>query len=266
MHPANDDIAALEHNLWSMFSVLGVGDGGHVVDTPTRLVVTSPVQSPPYNGVWRFYDEGDRPLATQVDEALGPFRERGVPAVWILHPTAPRGLGSELEAAGLTRAEGIVGMVADLAGAPPAPEPPTGIKVVEASRSSADADAWLHLVTWRYGLDRSASPYLKQIYERAIGGHTRLWLALLDGEPVSKAAMHVHGGVAGIYAVATTDNGRRRGLASLLTLTALSAARAEGVERSVLHSTPMAVELYRKLGFRDAAPFEVWAEPGTLHL
>lgn len=34
----------------------------------------------------------------------------------------------------------------------------------------------------------------------------------------------------------------------------------------MLHSTPMARELYRRMGYRDVATFEMWAVPDTLHL
>lgn len=74
------------------------------------------------------------------------------------------------------------------------------------------------------------------------------------------------GGVAGIYGVAITESGRHRGLARLLCSTALDAARAAGVERTVLHSTPMAHSLFQRMGYEDVATFEVWAAPDSVHL
>lgn len=74
------------------------------------------------------------------------------------------------------------------------------------------------------------------------------------------------GGVAGIYGVATTESGRHRGLARLLCSTALDAARTAGVERTVLHSTPMARSLFQRMGYEDVATFEVWAAPDSVHL
>lgn len=104
------------------------------------------------------------------------------------------------------------------------------------------------------------------MYADAIGTHSRLWLARVDGEPVSKVVLHVSDGVAGIYRVATTEAGRGRGLASSLTLHALHAAREAGATVSVLHSTAMAHGLHARLGDRDVAPFEIWAEPDQVHL
>jgi len=68
-------------------------------------------------------------------------------------------------------------------------------------------------------------------------------VALVDGEPVSKAVLHLADGVASIYGVATTEAGRGRGLATHLCIMALANGRAAGAERSVLYSTPMAREL-----------------------
>jgi hypothetical protein len=66
-----------------MFSVLGRGVGGNVVETPTRLVVETPIRQPPYNTVWRFYDEADRPLREQVNELLGRLRPRHVDPLFL---------------------------------------------------------------------------------------------------------------------------------------------------------------------------------------
>ena len=144
------------------------------------------------------------------------------------------------------------------------PPTPDGVEIVEAT--AEDSSEWLHLITCRYGLDEQSSPYLREIYRQAIGNGSRLWVARIDGVAVSKVGMHTHDGVAGIYGVATTELGRGRGLATLLTLTALHAARNHGIDTSVLHSTPMAHTLYAHLCYEDIATFEIWAEPGTLHL
>ncbi|MEM9729669.1 MAG: GNAT family N-acetyltransferase [Myxococcota bacterium] len=261
----NELVRALEGNLWSFGRNLGSGPGGRVVDTETRLVVHTPVPNPPYNGIWRFGDEGGASLLEQADRILDGFRERGVPAIWFIHPTAPSGLENALEGAGLELADELSGMARSLEDLEPLPMHPDGIEVRETT--IADTDTWLELIWWRYGLDRAASsPYLTSIFRRAIGdGTIRLWIAYLDGEPVSKAAIHCHRGVAGVYGVATTEAGRGRGLASLLTLHGLHAARDDGVSTSVLHATPMARALYERLRYRTVAPFRVLADPGTPH-
>ncbi len=259
-----DAVEALEANFWSMFRILGSGPGGKIVDTPGRLIVESPLPQPPYNSVLRFRGEGDQPLQHEVDGIWESFRSRSVTGMFVVHPTSPPDLRDALNAVGLEQAEVIQGMIRDLDGSlPPAPD----VEEVEIREADEAAGAdWVHLVTWRYGLESTHESYLRRLYADAIGVHSRLWLARVDGEPVSKVVLHVADGVAGIYGVATTEVGRGRGLASSLTLHALHAARDAGATVSVLHSTPMAHGLYARLGYRDVAPFEVWAEPDKVHL
>ena len=259
-----DQINDLERNAWSMFSSTGLGPGGRIVDTPTRLVVESPVPRPPYNGVWRFFDEGDRPLRHQAEELLAPMTERGVSPVWLVHPTTPPRIRDVLLELGMVRAEEAYGMYADLTEIDAPQATPDGIEVVELS--SDDSQPWLELVSWRYGLAEESSDYLCGVYLETLEHGTRCWVALVDGRPASKAVLHVENGVAGIYGVATTEAGRGRGLATLLSATALDAARVAGIRRTILHSTPMARSLYQRLGYREVATFEMWAAPDTLHL
>ena len=78
--------------------------------------------------------------------------------------------------------------------------------------------------------------------------------------------IHMGDDVAGIYGVATTERGRGKGLASLLTNIALHATSDAGFGASVLHSTPMAHSMYQRWGYRDVATFELWARPNEVHL
>ena len=257
------DIARLESNLWSMFARFGTVSGGSLIDTPTRLAIATPIPQPPYNTVFRFYDERDRPLDEQVAELVEPYRQRDVRMIWCIHPTTTPDLRTALTRAGLVNAEEIFGMAAEVRHLPHPPPTPSGVEVFEASVDHGKT--WVDFVSWRYGLEPVATPFLEEVYRKGIGVDARLWLAMIDGHPVSKVAMHVANGVAGIYGVATNESGRGKGLASLLTLTAIEAARDAGIEHVVLHSTPVAQSLYRRIGFRDVAPFELWAD-STLNL
>ncbi len=262
-------ISELEHSAWSMFSFMGRGPGGRLVDTATRLVIETPVARPPYNAVLRFHDEGDRPLRDQAEALLAPMMERGVTPVWMVHPTTDPAIRDALAGLGLECAEELYGMAADLADLPRPDEVPDGVEVVELTLD--DSHTWLELVSWRYGLGEESSEYLIEAYRTSLDERTRVWVAMVDGQPVSKVGLHIDhlvnpGGVAGIYGVATTEGGRGRGLARLLCSIALDAARSVGVERTVLHSTPMARSLYQRMGYDDVVTFEIWAAPDSVHL
>lgn len=254
--------------MWSFYSIMGCGSGGRLVDTPTRLVTEAPVPQPPYNAVLRFYDEGDGPLREQAAELLSPMIDRGVTPVWVVHPTTDPRIRDVLTDLGMVCADELFGMSAELSEVKP-PTPRDDIDVIEFDESSEHI--WLDLVSWRYGLSDDASPYLRDVYhawlrQRTSSQGTSGLSALVDGVPCSKAAVHVADRVAGVYGVATTDAGRGKGLATHLCATLLANARAAGAERTVLHATPMAREMYRRMGYRDVATFEMWAAPDSLHL
>jgi ribosomal protein S18 acetylase RimI-like enzyme len=202
-------------------------------------------------------------LREQAVELLSPMLDRGVTPVWVVHPTTAPGIRDVLGDLGLVCAEEIYGMCADLADI----DPPVERDDVEIRVFDQDSEhLWIDLVSWRYGLSDESSPYLRDVYRAGLRHGTGGLVAVDDGVPISKAVLHLADGVAGIYGVATTEAGRGRGLATYLCASALAEARAAGAERTVLHSTPMAQALYRRMGYRDVATFELWAAPDSLHL
>jgi len=257
----------LEANLWSMWANFGRGERCRLIDEPDVMRFETPLAYVPYNTIVRFRVE-DR-VDEVLDSILDAYRARGVPLVWIVHPTAgPADLGSRLGARGLVEAEVVPGMVASLDGIPPAGPIPAGIEVTEVG--PGDECPFIELVAWRYSLPPEAATTLRSIMTAARfgepGSSTRGWVARRDGVVLSKVVLHLGGGVAGIYGVATKPEARGLGLARLLTIAALEEARASGSEIAVLHSTPMAVSLYQGLGFEAAADFRLYSTPGTLHL
>lgn len=79
------------------------------------------------------------------------------------------------------------------------------------------------------------------------------YLGLWHGEPVAACSVVAGAGAVGLYQVATLPQARGHGLATAICLTALREARRRGHHTAVLHSTPMAVQVYRQLGFQPVA-------------
>ncbi len=262
-----DAIAALENNLWSLWANFGRGPGCVLVDEPDLLRFETPIAQAPYNAVMRF--RGGPAADASIDGLLGHYAERKVPLMWVVHPSSgPADLVDRLCARGLVEDEGVTGMVGDLNDLPPEPAAPPGVEIVEAGAS--EDDAVVELVAWRYQLPAEAAELLRRTYQvlgvGQPGAGTRIWVALREGRPISKAVLHVGGDAAGLHGVATKPEARGLGLARLLTLRAFGAAHAAGLRRGVLHATPMAVGLYASIGFREVAPFRLCATPGSLHL
>jgi ribosomal protein S18 acetylase RimI-like enzyme len=264
---ASPEIRALEENAWSMWTMFGRGPGCRLVDTDEVMAYETPIARFPYNMVFRFR-VGAAAADARLAAVLAPYRSRGAPLAWLVHPTsAPADLRDRLAAQGLRRGEIVKGMTLRLDSLPPPAPPPPGVDVFEGTAS--EVDDWMRLVSWRYDLPADTAATLEGLYRLAIGDpdrRTRWWGARRGEHPLSKAVLHTADGVAGIYGVATVEEGRGLGLASLLTLVALEEAKRRGCTLAVLHATPMAAGLYERLGFETACDFEVWADPGHLHL
>lgn len=89
--------------------------------------------------------------------------------------------------------------------------------------------------------------------------HARLYLAYHDREAVSSAMVHLTGDVAYLGFVATRKRHRRKGYAEAIARYALTAANEHWhFNKSILHSTPIALSLYRRLGYSEVTKFDIY--------
>jgi len=261
-------VRALEDNLLELWSHFGRGPGCALHDEAGAVWFDTPIPVLPYHSVLRFRAEED--VDARIDAILEHFRARNVEFLWMVHPSArPEDLAERLLARGLAEIDDCPGMVADLAQlAEPGPTP-EGFEIHEATSESDAADA-LDLVAWRWNLPPEHLPHLFRLNEEFRIGEpdasVRIWLAWKDGEPVAKAVLHLAAGAAGLYGVATKPEARGSGLAQVLTLHVFRAARAAGFELGLLHSSPMAVRLYERIGFRKVTEFRLFAPSADLHV
>lgn len=88
----------------------------------------------------------------------------------------------------------------------------------------------------------------------------RLYLALVDGEPVGCASGHVEGGTVGVFGVATAPAWRGRGIGTAVTWRVLEDARPEA-DLAWLQATTMGKPVYSRMGFREVGEWTVWTRP-----
>jgi len=262
-----DATAALEGNLWSMWSQLGRPGGCALHERDGALWVQTPVPVLPYNMVLRFQGRPDDESA--IDGIFAGFEERGVPFLWFVHPTAsPADLPERLRGRGFEEGDLLTGMVADLQEVPPLPEPPPGVELVEVTPEHAFSP-FIEFVANRWQVPESARPTLRGIAETfrfgAAGSPNRAWLAVRDGLPLAKAVTHDSSDCVGLYGMVTRAEARGLGLGRLVCVKALTEARRRGHRLAVLHATAMAVSLYGAVGFRREAPFRVFTKSGAFH-
>jgi ribosomal protein S18 acetylase RimI-like enzyme len=151
------------------------------------------------------------------------------------------------------------------------PSVPPSSPDVEAHFVTPEHDRALYteFVAARWQIPEVARPHLQSIADTfrigATGSVNRAWIGIRDGIAVAKVLTHEHNGSVGLYGMATRPEWRGMGLDRLVCLTALADARRRGYDLAVLHSAPMAVSLYRSIGFREVSSFSIYADPESFY-
>lgn len=183
---------------------------------------------------------------------LAQFQQRDLPLIWHLGPsTQPADLAARLVAHGLTHVEDEPGMAADLDAINETISAPSGLEI-EPVVDQATFREWLQV--WAYDVPAAAlEPYVTLYTQLGLGAPHPLqhYLGRLDGVPVATAALFAGAGVVSVQHVVTLPTMRRRGIGAAMTLQITRTARAAGFRIAVLTASPLGLNTYRRLGFRE---------------
>ena len=254
-------IRELEQNLWDTWSMFGRGPGCFLHEEDDLLWFETPIPIIPYNGVLKFQVE--RNADQRVHTIVEHFGRKKTQFMWILHPSSrPSDLGDRLLGRGLKDVEPVPGMALSLEDLPALPSLLDDIEVRNVA-GGKDAGAYYEFAASRWNIPEEYKDHYASMARGfrlgEPGSRVHMWQAWREGQPIAKAGMYLGSRSAGIYGVVTRPEARGLGLATTLTLIALHEARSRGYEVAVLHSTPMAENLYRSLGFETIAEFRLFA-------
>jgi ribosomal protein S18 acetylase RimI-like enzyme len=103
--------------------------------------------------------------------------------------------------------------------------------------------------------------WFREVFDNAaVWQRFAAYVGYVNEEPVSTAAVVIGGGVVGAYNVATMPGHQRRGYGETVMRYALAdTRRVEGIERTVLQSTPAGLRLYERMGFRTVTRVAVYS-------
>jgi GNAT superfamily N-acetyltransferase len=255
-------IADIEEALFAHWALFGRSPLSELHDEDGLLWFETPIKHLPYNGVIRTRLDGGEPADAAIAAVLQRMRARDAQCLWFVHPTAtPSDLGLRLAAHGVRPVEHITCMSLELAGWEPS-APPRGVRFEEVT-DDAGLRTYTELTTryWEIPPDERAlvADLQRHLGPGRVPGHR--YLARRDGDAIGKGYLSLTGppGVAAIYGMSVLPDARGGGVASGLTTTLLQRAQALGCRRAVLHSTPMAVGLYRRAGFVERGSLTVFA-------
>ena len=255
-------LPALEANLTAFWTPYGSAPGSRMTSDAHGTWFHTGIANPLFNGVITAMLE-PQAVAPLVDTLAGLIRDKGRSAFWWVGPlTQPADLGARLESLGLKPAGTGPGMAADLNRLPEAGTPPAGFHMETVDGAEAQA-LWARTAGRGTGMSEEATEGLAaleaQITDPRYRAQRRI-IGFLDGKPVATAALVLEAGVAGIYAVATVPEARKRGIGRLMTLALLIDARERGYRVGVLQASSMGRPIYERLGFSEVGMYRLYLQ------
>jgi ribosomal protein S18 acetylase RimI-like enzyme len=191
-------------------------------------------------------------FATAAARARDHFRRRELPFHWSLglRPEPARATET-LTHCGLRFEEAEPTMRLELSTPPHTAVHVPGLQI----RAVTDTEmlrTWMR--TWGCGAPEEVIERWYRVYAAlpyGPDGALRLFIGMLANEPVATVYLHITEHVATVHYVVTRQEFRRRGIGSVMTQFAVHEARAADCRLAVLTASPLGVEVYRRLGFRE---------------
>jgi GNAT superfamily N-acetyltransferase len=189
-----------------------------------------------------------------VTAALTWVAERDVPYRLWIHEELTDGLAQSLRERGMEQHEWLIPqMVLEQPPELPASAPGVTVRSVSDQRSLDE----FRQVT----IDDGTSEYVaRRLFSDAFAADpdVELLLASLDGRAVGTSLAIRTDEVAGVYAVGTLADARRRGVGTAATWAAVAAGRTWGCEVVVLQASEMGFPMYRAMGFRTVVRYAIF--------
>lgn len=244
---------AIDANERERFAYYSQVPGGELHADPELTWYITGIPYLLFNGILDAHLPSDG-LDARITRALAPFEARGVPMFWMIGPsTQPVDLGPHLIRRGFTGPVELVGMAADLSTLHAEIPAPATLRIERVGDTST-LERWIEAYSPSFDYTTAVGRLFFNVFASlGLDAHLPLchYLGSLDGKPVATTSLFLGAGVAGIYSVGTIPALRRQGIGAAMTLAALRDARTSGYHIGVLHAEPMAVSLYRHLGFQE---------------
>lgn len=212
------------------------------------------------NSIWPRLDRGALPLDDKLAQAAEFYRERDLPLLLQLSPTArPAGLAAELDARGYS----IVRAARSVQVAPLDAAAELGDPALAAVSETLPA-AWFEIVC-AVNPSFASHPETARALLRGVSQPTAYAVATVEGQPAAVGRGVLDGPWLGIFNMATLPHLRRRGAAAAVLGALAGWAVDRGARQAYLQmeaDTDAAPRLYAKAGFRHCYEYAFWGKPG----
>ena len=203
----------------------------------------------------------------KIRENITYFEKRQVPFLWMIGPSSsPKNMGELLIKNGLIL-DKMPGMAYNLniLGTEMELLPKLEIMKVE---NVETLKVWVDIVLTGFTLPRELiSDFFYEAFLFMLlndNSSASAFIAYYNGNPVASSLVFYEAGVAGIYNVTTLEEARGKGIGAAITLVPLNEAKRLGYEIAILHSSEMALNMYKQMGFKEYCEIDwfIW-EPDS---
>lgn len=258
-------------NLFALFRAMAAAlPGGELHLEPGLSLHHTFPTNPMFKGAWAARLAPSAADAA-IETAIAWFRSRNAPYFffWTDPASTPEDIGPRLEMRGLISMEEqqkqlASGIIQKSSGAPcmiadldrmnerSSDGLPEGFRLEEI-RDEPALQTFRRLFVAIYGIpDWAGQAWVDATLAIGLGRTPwKMYLGLLDGEPVATTILFCGGGVASVYGVGALEKVRGHGIGGAVTLLPLMEARTMGYKHAALFSTELGIHAYERIGFRE---------------
>ena len=234
-----------------------------VESTPSLTLVDSGLRADSFNVVCGARLGVDDVPAT-ARRVVEHFRSVDRPFSWWVAPgDEPADLAERLTEDGLERRDTDLAMFLEPSTVGPRPSLPEGIEIREAtSKEDVAAFARINAENW-VPPDAAVETFYRSAASHLLRADSpqKIFVALLDGQPVATVELALAAGVGGIYNLSTRAPHRRRGIGGAMLERACRRAAELGAGTMILQASAAGASLYRSFGFREFGLIEELGPP-----
>jgi len=252
-----------EENLLARFAYFNRAPQGRLYRRPEYTWFSTDITFPSYvfNIILQAQFRSMNSAYRQVDAIVEDCQTRRIPLFWCTGPsTRPVNLGCHLEEHNFKHAMRGQGMTMALDRMKKDIHPVHDF-TVERVQTPQQLAQFVNVLAANANMP---DPIAKVWYDFELAlGFDPYWprqryLGIWQGKPIATSTIMAGAGVAGLCHVATLPEGRGQGIATAISKVALEDAYRLGYRTGVLLSTPMGVNVYKRLGFQTVEEHDIY--------
>lgn len=193
-------------------------------------------------------------LAAALEELAAVYDRAGIEEWVVYAPAVDGGAKRALKAAGHVRVDSTTSLARSLSGVERTPD-----VALEDWTAKGDPAAMAAVCDRAF----SSGTAFARAFPTLPLDTARVYLARLDGEPVSCVMTGDHDGNCAVDLMATVSEAQGRGLSTALLAHALADAAERGCETTTVVASPAGKRVYKRLGYREVCPIQHWVRRGT---